>query len=182
MYNKAKLKSFVKTGMRKNNMLIMDKEKGWVLDGMAMYTTRDAVAESVLQEFLYKQDKVWIRDEVEQESTMDFSRVIESGYCDFPELSITPYIKQKGKVLMRVFLKPDGETSFCDQKYLDILKDFEMYRFTQNKSISPIYVLRDDDLIALILPIRKSEDDYTVVSTKVKRDSSYDLRNADVPF
>lgn len=163
MYNKAKLKTFVKTGMRKGNTLILDKEKGWMTDSMAIYTTGDAVAESVLQEFLYKQDQVYLRDGIEQKGMMDLSKFIESGYCDLPELNITPYIKQEGKKLMRVFLNPEGETSLCDQKYLDILKDFEGYRFTQGESLSPIYVLRGDSLIALILPIRGSKDNYTVV-------------------
>lgn len=163
MYNKAKLKTFVKTGMRKGNTLILDKEQGWMTDSMAIYTTVDDVAESILQEFLYKQDQVYLRNGIEQKDMMDFSKVIESGYCDLPELNITPYIKQEGKKLMRVFLNPEGETSLCDQKYLDILKDFEGYRFTQSGNFSPIYILRGDSLIALILPIKGGEDDYTVV-------------------
>ncbi len=164
MFNKSKLKKFINNG--KKGDLQFDKSKGWIVDGYAMYTTKDPVMESVLQEIFYNTDAVNFKNgKAVNEPLMDFDKLIENHYYEAPVITLTNYLEERKETsACRVFLAKDGENRLCQQKYLDLLSDFRKYTYRQNKSHTPIYVFDESELIALILPVRVGCRDYGVVS------------------
>ncbi len=164
MFNKSKLKKFINDG--KKGVLQFDKSKGWIIDGYAMYTTKDPVMESVLQEMFYKADTVnFSQGNVSDNPVMDFDKLIENHYYEAPVITLTNYLEERKKTsVCRVFLAKDGENRLCQQKYLDLLSDFRKYTYRQNKSHTPIYVFDESELIALILPVNVTCREYGVVS------------------
>lgn len=162
MFNKSKFKTFVKNGTK--NTLIMDKEQGWITDGYAIYCTNDIAAQDVLYEAFRKEDSVYIVQGKETESKMlNFNQIIETDYKDAPKITMTSFIEDDGKLLSRVFVDEDGENRLCQQKYLDILGDFKNYKYTQHRSVSPIYVWDGNDLVCLILPVKPNTRNFGVV-------------------
>ncbi len=155
MFNKSKLKKFITDG--KKYVLAFDKNEGWIVDGNAMYTTKSPVMETVLTDAFYKTESVYIRAGVEEPTAFPFNQIIEKDYRDAKPLEPTPYIYQTDKYDARVFLDQDGVGVLCQQKYLDILDNFNNYRYTQNSQVAPIYIWHGDELLGLILPIRLGE-------------------------
>lgn len=155
MFNKSKLKKFIADG--KKYVLAFDKKESWIIDGYAMYTTKSPVMDSVLTDAFYKTDSVYIRNNLEEPTVFPFSEIIEKDYRDAKPLELTPFIYRGDKYDSQVFLDQGGVEVHCQQKYLDILDDFNNYRYTQNSQVAPIYIWYGDELLGLILPIRLVE-------------------------
>jgi len=157
MLNKSKFKKFVKDGVK--NVLMFDTSKGWIIDGYAMYSLKDGMTHEVLYDVLQIEDVASFRNGVQtSDDIIKFEKIIEYDHMDAPEITITPFVGDSGKHSVRIFVDKNGENRLCQQKYLDVLGDFYNYKFTQFKTVSPIYVWEKESLIALILPIRPDED------------------------
>jgi len=156
MYNKSKLKNFIKAARKAT--ISFSKEQGWILDGYALFTLNDPMMLEVLKEFFFKADKLCILHGKEQGEPIDPKKIIQDTR-GAETLELTPYLHTGPKYEARILLDKDGSEIWVQQKYLDILDKCDNYQFTQvTYPTGPVYIMDKETMIGLILPIKVNEE------------------------
>jgi len=158
MLNKSKFKAFIKNGMETN--LIFDNNREWISDGIAAYSTKIKDVDSIAGKVIDQYD---ILIQKEKTRTLNIGQLVDVDHRDSSVLNLTNYLEESEDYLNRVFLDKNGDTRICQQKYLDVLGDYEQYRYTQNSEFSPIFIWERENLIAFVLPVRIRDRKHNVV-------------------
>lgn len=164
MLNKTKFKNFLKNGMAARTKLIIDENNCWISDGAAAYSVKI----KGLNDSLNQVKSQYSHDDFEERTvTLNIGQLVDVDHRYSEKLAMTNYIEESSDYLNRVFMNEKNEKRLCQQKYLDILGDFKSYSYTQNSDFSPIFVWDKEELIAFILPVRVSQNDYDIVKFNV---------------
>jgi len=165
MLNKTKFKSFLKNGMASTRTkLILDRNDCWVSDGAAAYSTKIEGLNNTLNQV---KGQYLCEDIKERTTILDIGQLTDVDHSDSKKLILTNYLEESPDYLNRVFMDENNEKRLCQQKYLEILGDFKSYTYTQNSDFSPIFIWDKEELIAFILPVRVSQNNYDVMKFNV---------------
>lgn len=159
MFNKTKLKSYIKRG--KKETFTFDVNQGWFSDGYSIYQINDESL-TVLNELFCDHHNITIlKGKVESDKEpLNLTKVIEDSCKNTKELKITPYSLDISKDKARVFIDSDGNEILCNQRFLDVFDHYKNYTYASMGKRKPICVFKEEEIIGLLLPLVNIELDY----------------------